>query len=92
MNAPIQTDGFGSQDPGKEADKVVGEVAKIKDYRRSSENMKGKEIQPPHQSLYRGVSIPVTLTLFHVGISSLLLGIVPRFVICFLNSVFGLNL
>ena len=62
------------------------------------------DVQPPHQNLYGVFSIPsllssvtwmvwgVTLTLFHVGISSLLVGIVPRFVICFLNSVFGLNL
>ena len=62
------------------------------------------DVQPPHQNLYGVFSIPsllssvtwmvwgVTLMLFHVGISSLLVGIVPRFVICFLNSVFGLNL
>ena len=40
-NALIQTRGGGSLDPRKEVDKVVGDVAKVKNWRGASENMKG---------------------------------------------------
>ena len=65
MNAPIQTEGFGSQDPRKEADKVVREVAiaKVKIWRGSSERQRFlfSDVQPPHQNLYGVYSIPVII-------------------------------